>query len=182
MRRLLPVTVALIVAACASVPAHDPDIVQMGGPAGGGRAASGAGVTPMTYAELQQCAMHIRDMDQQDAGIDAASARLDGRRAALDRLGDSLDVARPSVNTRDSVSVKRFNQALDRHRSGVRTFNVEVDRHNASIEAYKQLQNTFNTACANRSYRRSHYAQLPVELRAAVERRSKESDVPVRRD
>lgn len=172
--RKISAAVLLILAGCASAgrPAVDPDIVYMPG-VGGAAGAANLNLPPMTFDELLNCAYKVRDLNEQDARIDAEAARTTQVRGQLEQRGNGLDAERATVNTRDGKAVDNYNSRLEAHRKAVDAFNLDVQKHNATIDARNQLRNTFNAGCANRPYRRSDYARIPAALRAIIDANSK---------
>ena len=169
-----------LMSGCATSPAHDPDIVVMGGAGGAAGTASRAGVAAMSLDELAQCARRILELEQRRTRMQRDSASIIQTKARIERRGDSLEAARAGVNVRNAAAVEAFNHQIQSHRSAVAFHNQGVASYNAAVDSTGMLRNTFNASCANRSYRRSHLQTLPASLRAAIERNSQPSDVPIR--
>lgn len=157
---LAPLTVS-----CAALASLDPDMVTM---AANGLRGSG-NKTPMTYSELSQCGTTMKQIHDADCTLQGDSRTIESRRLALRRFSDSLDVARPFVDTKNSAAVTSYNLRLDKYRADERTFNADVERHNALVDSRNLQNNLFAASCAGRPYRRSDFASLPFDLRSALE-------------
>lgn len=168
----------------ASVPAATPatadsDLVRMPG-LGSNQSASGRmGVKPMTFEELEACARSIKTLNDTSGALDGLAFAIERRKQAIIREGSSIDVDRPNVKPTNQLQAEAFNQRIAQHNATIRAINSGIAEYRTRMETHRTLNSRFNTACANRHYRRSDFARLPAALKSATEVVSRISDIPL---
>jgi hypothetical protein len=73
------------------------------------RATSGMPVIAMTFDELKDCAERVTAIDASRVAAETEDRRIERERIRIKRLGDSIDVVRPKVDTKSKAAVDAYN-------------------------------------------------------------------------
>jgi len=160
----------------------DPDIVVMPGLNGKNSANSQIGLKPMTFEELSECGTKIDKFRKEVGVLKIEEGKLAVKKAEIDQQLQALENERSKVDTKNSKQVRDFNKRNEQNKYTISLFNAESNAHYNKATTANLFNNEINVSCANRAYRKSDYSRLNPDIIAAIESRSKTSDIPLVED
>ena len=138
------------------------------------------GVLPMSYQELHDCAISISDIEEKEKMLKANDTKLEALKKQLENHSDEQDKKRQFIDSHNQKKIAEFNAQNDVIRSEMQKLNKEIDNRNTFYHLLAKNNDEYNAKCANRTFRKSDFNLLPMNLKKKMDRHSGETDIPTR--
>ncbi|MGH8516785.1 MAG: hypothetical protein ACREUE_04935 [Panacagrimonas sp.] len=124
--------------------------------------------TPLAPDVLARCASQVLQLREESTRLTQKSAEIDVRRNAINERSAALKTERDALKPDDLEGGLAVRQHLQDHHAQTVAFNGEVEKLKTEIRAVNVLKRDYDSACANRSYRRADLDALPEAARNAM--------------
>lgn len=128
-----------------------------------------AAPTPLSAAELAQCAEQVQTLRTKSAHLHQENAEFERRRADITARSSELkDRRRSPAQTDIQANINQNKKMLDLNVDTAK-FNAEIQQFRSAVAALNVVKENYDATCSGRPYRRSDFANLAPAARAAMQ-------------